>query len=193
MNEYSFLYCKAFNTTSMEKLKIKEVDSMNGAFALVTGLLSLFGHQVLGIREASKDAKKLQNYYNQQTYHNLKKYIPRNVKLEYSIAYDNYMRIKNACDQIDKEMQEELINYRIDTVEFDECFGMYWKFKEEKYGGAYDEAYKAEAIRIANKEVTKLGYKPCIKPLFIGVFWEKDTPMAESCIREIEKLDKYFG
>lgn len=54
MNEYSFLYCKAFNTTSMEKLKIKEVDSMNGAFALVTGLLSLFGHQVLGIREASK-------------------------------------------------------------------------------------------------------------------------------------------
>lgn len=166
---------------------------MNGAFALVTGLLSLFGHQVLGIREASKDAKKLQNYYNQQTYHNLKKYIPRNVKLEYSIAYDNYMRIKNACDQIDKEMQEELINYRICTVEFDECFNKYRKLKEEKYGGACDEAYKAEAIRIANKEVAKLGYKPCIKPLFIGVFWEKDTPMAESCIREIEELDKYFG
>lgn len=158
---------------------------MLAPLALVSGLAALLGSQIIGIRDASKEARRLQEYCN------TKDYRPKNIELEYNIAYDNYIRIKKGCDEIDKKMMEELKQYSICDPKFDECFNKYWNLKAEKYGGSYDESYKKEAIRIANREVERQGYKPCIKPIFIGVFWEKGSQMAKSYIREIERMTQF--
>ena len=161
---------------------------MFAPLALVSGLTALLGSQIIGIRDASKETRRLQEYCN------TKDYRPKNIELEYNIAYDNYIRIKKGCDEIDKEMMEELKQYSICDPKFDECFNKYWNdsgYDEESYDGSYDESYKKEAIRIANREIERQGYKPCIKPIFIGVFWEKDSPMAKSYIREIERMTQF--
>ena len=132
---------------------------MNGGFALVSGLLALLGYEYKKTKMLSQESKSRACYTLQ------KKNI--NIRMEYNLACEYYERIEKRYKELKELHQHFLLNCDDWSAPESRDKSMeYSNMIVDECGGSLQQNQMHKAIDLAQNDMIKLGYTPC---LFKGV------------------------
>lgn len=132
---------------------------MNGGFAFVSGLLALMGYEFKKNKILSQERKASACYVPPKKNHN--------VRMEYNLACEHYEKIEKRYNELKELHQQFLLN--CDDWSAPESRAesdRYARMIVDECGGSLQHNQMHKAIDLAQNDMIKLGYTPC---LFKGV------------------------